>query len=152
MSFKYIIFFARCLSMLPLKNFFGVNHKQACARISYIVKTWFVYVKIQVKSLYKMTPVFVLCTKWPDTLYDSSYQCQLPYLHKLFTYNSLLTPCYYETCISYTFQFVTLKIPQMCTWVIFQDIGNGRHSLNICGVYNTAKVGNAISWQFSLLQ
>ena len=101
---------------------------------------WFVYVKIQVKSLYKMTPVFVLCTKWPDTLYDSSYQCQLPYLHQLFTYNSLLTPCYYETCISYTFQFVTLKIPQMCTWVIFQDIGNGRHSLNICGVYNTAKV------------
>ena len=64
---------------------------------------WFVYVKIQVKSLYKMTPVFVLCTKWPDTLYiyNSSYQCQLPYLHQLFTYNSLLTPCYYKTCISY---------------------------------------------------
>ena len=39
------------------------------------------------------------------------WHVQLPYLHQLFTYNSLLTPCYHETCNS--------------------------HSLHICGVYNT---------------
>ena len=39
--------------------------------------------------------------------------------------------------------FVVLKIPKMCTWVIFEDIENGRDSLHICGVYNTLKVGNA---------
>ena len=38
---------------------------------------------------------------------------------------------------------LVLEIPQMFTWVIFKDIGNGRHSLHICGVYNTYKVGNA---------
>ena len=36
-----------------------------------------------------------------------------------------------------------LKIPQMCTWVIFEDIENGRYLLHICGVYNPEKVGNA---------
>ena len=34
-------------------------------------------------------------------------------------YNIVLTPCYHETCISY---LCRLKIPQMCTWVIFEDI------------------------------
>ena len=27
--------------------------------------------------------------------------------------------------------FVLLKIPQMCTWVLFEDIENGRQSLHI---------------------
>ena len=32
---------------------------------------------------------------------------------------------------------VVLKIPQIFTWGIFEDIKNGRHLLHICGVYNT---------------
>ena len=33
--------------------------------------------------------------------------------------------------------FVVLKIPQMFTLVIFEDIKNCHHSFHICGIYNT---------------
>ena len=43
-----------------------------------------------------------------------------------------------ETITKHAFPtFEVLKIHQMCTWVIFKDIENGRHPLHIYGVYNT---------------
>ena len=44
---------------------------------------------------------------------------------------------------------VALKIPQMCTQVIFKDIENVRHSLHICGVYNTVHVRKRQEMQLS---
>ena len=67
-------------------------------------------------------------------------------MHQLFIYNIVLTPCLisHTAIAKHAFPtLVVLKLPQMCTWVMYENVENDHHSLHVY-LTKMMRVGNLV--------